>query len=277
MKYKDIELDEPVGTVSMTHSVILDAIRKESTTRNMDYTDKLGELPWDIVNKNFPNLYTHASQLFSLMHMNYQVCNGGVGQYYFNGYHNARPPFTEDDIALVNKDAQAEAFTNLVSFAQAVYPDKNDKNEKLEKASHMFSLLEYEENALDYETIYSDEDEYIYDAETDMDIPNPDYFEPYDEPVYVNRILNEKAFEDAYYEAYDYVEELIELQAQYIYKSLNRELERQSTPSMDLKILKEMMHNNEDPSLTARITQIQTGISSPIPQKQSTDHTLDQK
>ena len=235
MKYRGMELDPPKGRVALTHSVSLDMIRKESSTENMDWTDALGTLPWSVLKDSHPQVYDDACRLFSLLHMDYQVCNGGIGQYFYNRYHQAREPYHADDVALYNIDAQKEDFLQLAAFARELYPERQTENEFLRASASAFEKLWMEEHAEVIETIYCDEDPVMWDPELEEDVENPDYFEPYDETTYEDVIHGDDGFDEIFYQSNDYMEELLELRAQVICKQLVREVEHaQSTDLLNI-------------------------------------------
>lgn len=126
--YMGIELEKPKGRVSLTHSISMDAITGKSGTENMDWTEKLGELPWGALKESYFESYEKACKLFSMIHMDYQICNGGIGQYFFNGYHEARTPFSEDDVELYGIDVQKQVFSDLFHFTQVIYPERLQDN-----------------------------------------------------------------------------------------------------------------------------------------------------
>lgn len=256
MFFEGIKLDPPVGKVSMSHSHAMDIIRGQSSDQNMDWLDALGNVPWGIVKEQYPERFEHASKIFSLVNMDYQVCNGGIGQYFFNHYHEPREPFTDNDVERVGIEEQKGFFYDVLSFAKSVYPDRAEENGALEKAYDAFDELRYEENAVVMETVYCEEDEYIWDDELEEDVLNPDYFEPYDEPAYEDVIHGEDGFDDIFYEANDYLEEMLELQAQFCCKKLV--LEAEKCPGLLIAIkdaLKEVLPANTfvKPSLSEQI------------------------
>lgn len=226
MLYEGIDLEHAAGKVSMSHSVILDMIHGESSTQNMDWMDKLGTIPWSIFKDAHPQSFEHASKIFSLANMDYQVCNGGIGQYFGNSYHTAREPFHENDVARYDIDVQKAYFSDIVSFAKALYPERVSENASLEAACAAFQELAYEESVEFTETIECDEDEYIYDENLDEYVLNPDYFEPYDETTYEDVIHGDEGFDDIFYAANDYLEELLELQSQLCCKKLVLEVDK---------------------------------------------------
>lgn len=256
MLYNGIHLDLPEGKVSMSHTDALDIIRGKSSSENMDWTDALGNIPWGALKKEHPEQFEHASKLFSLANMDYQVCNGGIQQYFDNCYHEHRAPFDENDVERVDIDAQKEYFTEVVSFAKVAFPDREGENAALETACKAFQELWFEEDAAVTETIECDEDEYIWDDDLQEEVPNPDYFEPYDETNYEDVIHGDCGFDDTFYAANDYLEELLELQAQLCCKTLAREAELDAGKESDItKDLKTILPESAffKPSLNERI------------------------
>lgn len=235
MVYEGIKLDTPAGKVSMSHSHSLDMIRGQSSDQNVEWLDNLGEVPWGIVKGAHPERFEHASKIISLCNMDYQTCNGGIGQYFFNHYHEAREPFHTDDVTRVDLDAQKAFFSDVVNFAKSVYPDRAAENAALEKACDAFQELWYEEDAEGVETIYCDEDETIWDEDLEEEVPNPDYFEPYDEIIREDVIHNDNGFDDIFYAANDYLEELLELQAQLCSKKLILEVTRDPAKQSEIQ------------------------------------------
>lgn len=256
MFYDGIELTPPNGPVSMTHSVSLDIIRGQSSSQNLDYTEKLGALPWCSIQKYCPDSFNETCNLFSLLHMDYQVCNGGISQYFYNGYHEGKGAHHKDDVMLLDKESQESAFSNLVAFAKAVFPDKVEENKMFAQVCNLFKQVRYIENVPMIETIYSDEPEYIEDPDDPYsNIPNPDYEEPHDEIYYENVIENEEQFESAFYDISDYMEEVMELQAQYIFKALDRDLELEAKDFPEACDILTSIRCKNAPSLADRLNE----------------------
>lgn len=69
MEYEGITLTPPNGQVSMTHSVILDYIQRESSTKNMDWFQTFLSMPWGRLKDKFPDDYFNASKLSSHSNM----------------------------------------------------------------------------------------------------------------------------------------------------------------------------------------------------------------
>jgi len=241
MLYQGIELTLPKGKVSLSHSVALDLIQGASSAQNCDWLEVLGDFPWSLLKEEYYQGYDNACRLYSLLKMDYQVCNGGIAQYFGNRYHEPRDPHHNDDVALYGIDEQKKDFKRLVSFARKVYPERAEENAKLAKACDAFDQLWFEEEAESFETIYCEEDEYIIDPETGDEMENPEYFEPYDETIYEDIIHGQNGFDDTFYEASGYLEELLELRAQFLCKLFARDLE---------------LHVAQHPNLTQKMREI---------------------
>lgn len=231
MQYNGIELEPAHGPVTMSHSIYLDLIHGQSSTANMDWTEKLFDLPWGKLKESFPASYEAASRLSSLLNMDYQVCNGGIDQYFFNGYHEERDAFSENDVIQVDLDGQKETFEDLVAFGKALFPEREEDNQRLSAVCTAFQALWLEEDVPIYKTVECDEPEFIYDEDLGEEIPNPDYedFEPYEECVGQEDVIRGDDlcnFDETFYEINSYLEELCELRAQFLCKQLSREVAR---------------------------------------------------
>ena len=234
--YKGIELELPEQKAQFTHSLIMDAIMGTSSNEHIDWTRKLGDVLWGSIKARYPDNFQEASKLFSLLNMNYQICNGGIYQYFDNGYHEARNPYSEHDVARVEITEQKNAFQELVTFAKELFPERVEENKKLDKACKQFQEIWLDEEVEQYETIYSDEEEMIYDEELEEWVDNPLYEEPYE--MYIgmgSEIRNDWNFDNNYYKASNYLEELLELKAQYLFKSLENEIHMDK--NIDSKII----------------------------------------
>jgi len=240
MKYNNIELELPVERVSLSHSTTYNAVTGKARSENLKWIDALGSLPWSKFNDKHINEYNDACTLLSLLMMDYQVCNGGIDQYFFNGFHEKHNTNAGNDVVLVDIEDQKEGFNKLVSFAKEVFPERIKENEALQIAASAFAELKFEERAFVSETVYCEEDEYIMDEETGEIIKNPDYFSPYEEERYEDVIHGDYDFDETFYSASDYLEELLELQAQYHCKTLIQNVERSKDDNVELiGILKE--------------------------------------
>lgn len=151
-----------------------------------------------------PDQFQAISALNSVVNMNYQICNGGLAQYYLNGYDQERAPFNADDVKQVDKANQVEMLRELHVFGKTIFPERELENERLDRIISDFENSHYEEEA---ELWYSDEEnEYGEYAEEEGGL-----VAPYD-------------FDRRYYKVNDYLESLIEAYAQYLDKSIEMEL-----------------------------------------------------
>ncbi len=269
MLYQGIDLTPPKGTVSLTHSIALDAIRRESSTKNMDWFQVLGNFPWSLLKNEYLQGYDNVCRLYSLAQMDYQICNGGIAQYFGNRYHEGQAPHHGDDVALYDISEQKKDFARLVAFAQEVYPARVKENAALATASNAFEKLWLEEDAEGYETIYCEEDAYITDTETGEEIENPDYFEPYDETTYEDIIHGYDGFDKTFFNASAYFEELLELCAQFYCKLFARDIEKHAVSHPELtQKMREILppdafdtkpvSTEQKPSLSSRIQNANT-------------------
>lgn len=89
MKYKGIELEGLDKKVKLSHSRVME------TDEGTDWIEKL--LTCDKAALT-PTQFHEVSALSSVINMDYQICNGGIGQYVGNGYHEYRAPYSDDDV-----------------------------------------------------------------------------------------------------------------------------------------------------------------------------------
>lgn len=89
MKYKGIELEGLDKKVKLSHSRVME------TDEGTDWIEKL--LTCDKAALT-PTQFHEVSALTSVINMDYQICNGGIGQYVGNGYHEYRAPYSDDDV-----------------------------------------------------------------------------------------------------------------------------------------------------------------------------------
>ena len=212
--YKGVPLEGLDKEVSMAHSHFIGA------NEGIDYLTALLARDKQALT---PKQFEAMSALNSVAVMNYQVCNGGLDQYYFNQCHKEREPFSESDVKLVNKEQQVEMLRELHAFGCEVFPDRQEDNARLDRIIIDFEESSYTEPAEGW--LFDEEEEDGLDA-------------PYD-------------FDDRYYEVNDYLEILIESYAQYLDKSIEKSLdelvkeakakaaeknaERTNPPQQDLK------------------------------------------
>ncbi len=187
--YKGIEIENAGKHVSMAHSRFFERDEGVDCLAELLGMEKAGLAP---------EQFEAMSALSSVANMNYQICNGGLEQYFFNGYDRERAPFNADDVKQLDKDAQVEMLRELLAFGKAVFPERALDNERLDRIIADFDGAYYEE-----------EEEVWYDDECE----DGGYYEeegglcaPWD-------------FDDRYYKVNGYLEALIEAYAQYLIKS----------------------------------------------------------
>ncbi len=223
--YKGIELEEIGKDVRLMRSRALAEMGQDGD-RNADYLEKITEYKRAELS---PERFDEINKLWSVVKMNYQICNGGVWQYYCNGYHEGWE--SEDGETVIwDKDAQVEMLDELCRFAGHVLPEMAVENSKLQRMVRFFESLTYEESVPQYGMVECDEDEEIWDEEQEEWVKNPDYEEPYEDIVdYEDEVRTDlpgfyaDKFDDEYYEVNEYLEKVIELYAQYLDKSIEKE------------------------------------------------------
>ena len=148
--YNGVQLHGLDKNIKMAHSII-------EKDNNVDFIDKV----LDINKKLLSNELFHVlSALCSVRHLDYQVCNGGITQYYMNGYHEAREPYNEDDVARLDQEEQVEMLKILHEFGESVFPECEEDNNRLYEVIEMLEEMEYEENVPIYGMIDCGYDEY---------------------------------------------------------------------------------------------------------------------
>lgn len=145
MKYKGIELEGLDKKVKLSHSRVME------TDEGTDWIAKL--LSCDKASLT-PTRFHEVSALSSVINMDYQICNGGIEQYVFNGYHEYRAPYSDDDVAQLDLNQQFIMLCRLVAFGGDVFPGM-DKNEAVLRWARNFHHLDWE-SLLD-----GDEDGYV--------------------------------------------------------------------------------------------------------------------
>ena len=192
--YKGIPLEELDKKTIMSHSRFLEK------DEGVEWFDAL--LARDKSSLS-PEQFQAISALNSVANMNYQICNGGLIQYFDNGYDRERAPFNADDVMQVNKNGQVEMLQELHAFARAVFPERKLENERLERIVSDFEGCYYEEEAMVWRE--DDEDEYGgYYVEEGARIVPAD-------------------FDSRYYDVNDYLETVMEAYAQYLGKAIDRD------------------------------------------------------
>ena len=115
MQYKGIELEGLDKKVELAHR------RFYGTDEGADWLAKLLDADKTALSHS---QFHEVSALNSVINMDYQVGNGGLGQYFFNGYDQYRAPKHEQDVAQLNKDEPCDMLVELASLARDVFPDR---------------------------------------------------------------------------------------------------------------------------------------------------------
>ena len=105
--YKDIELDEANKEVHFAHSHVV------GRDINTDWMDSLRSIDKNSLSHT---QFNDISRLNSVANLDYQVCNGGVAQYFDNGYDCYCEPYSEQDVAHFGKSEQVSQLQALARF-----------------------------------------------------------------------------------------------------------------------------------------------------------------
>lgn len=187
-------------------SRVLASINEEFADKGTVYTHKLiDEVVAGNVSDDSP-AFEEISNVIALLDMNYQVCNGGVMQYYDNGYNK-------------DKDTVQEALTSdITELVSAIYGDTSEVSDNLLQLRRCWEAVDYIESEEDmcwecggtgtYE--YEDEE---FELCTDVcaQCGGSGYTEsdPY--------IVGGDDFENCLYE-FDEFDNILEMYAEYVYK-----------------------------------------------------------
>lgn len=191
--YKGIVLEDNDKEVRFSHSLLANAITdgRLEEDQSTDYFERLLDIDKSVLSSEE---FEQVSALNSVANMNYQICNGGIGQYFDNGYHKYRKPNSDNDVAQVDKEKQEEMLDTLFRFGAEVFPEKRTENRTLEVVVEQFK------------DIYMDT---VYDEDYGWDD---------------NILRGDAGFDRLYYRVSDYLETLMECYAQYLTKSIEKEL-----------------------------------------------------
>lgn len=197
----------PEGRTATFRGIQLEGLDKDTRLSHSRFTESnegiehLETLLQRDKTKLTPEQFQQVSALSSVVSFNYQVCNGGLSQYYFNSYDKERDPFDEQDVRRVGKDAQVAMLEELLDFGREVYPEQELKNERLDRIISEFDRSFYSEELPDE-----------YEIEPEYAEPDDFLDAPYD-------------FDQRYYMVNDYLETLMEGYAQYLNKEIDRSLD----------------------------------------------------
>ena len=218
--YKGITLEDLDKVVKLSHSHFTE------TNINTDYLNKIvGYKKAELSSEHFDAI----NMLWSVAKMNYQICNGGIWQYYYNGY-DEEWVSNDGETVVFDKDTQVEMLRELAEFGKEIFPENKVLNAKIEYIIKAFNSLYLEKDVPQYETIYCDEDKELWDDDLEDWVENENFFEPYEECVgnedemhSRDNVIYPDDFDTKYYEVNDYLEQLVELYAQYLDKCVEKE------------------------------------------------------
>lgn len=191
--YNGIELEVSGEDVAFAHSRFME------TDRNTDFSDALRDMDASAMT---PDEFRAASRLNSVINLNYQVINGGIAQYFDNGYDAGYVP-ESGRLSHVDKDGQVEELRELAMLAPLALPDGVDVGK---------AIIDLANDLRELENVYGSPQYY----EVDEDDPFC-----YDNPVDQMEAAYE-AFDDRYYKVSGRIEALVELRAQYLVKSFGK-------------------------------------------------------
>lgn len=191
MQYKGIELEGTDKKVAQSHSRFLE--KDEGTA----WIDRLLATDKGVLDRA---QFHEASALSSVLNLNYQVCNGGVSQYFLNGYDEYRKPCHEQDVEQLDIHEQVKMLERLHVFGCEVFPNRTDENQTVAKVAKRLGTVksDYESCREHYQNYCDDEDYYYCDEEA-------------------ARVYDD--FDNLYYAVNRYIETLCETYAQYLCKS----------------------------------------------------------
>ena len=189
MEYKGIELEETGGKVAMSHSRLLEQDEGTTWLNRLLGSDKCA----------FDHTQFHeVSALSSVLNLNYQVCNGGVSQYLYNGYDEYRKPCHEQDVEQLDIHEQVKMLERLHVLGCEVFPNRTDENQTVAKVAKKLGTVKS-----DYESCR----EHYLNYRDDEDYRDEEAARVYDD------------FDDLYYVVSGYIETLCETYAAYLCKS----------------------------------------------------------
>lgn len=154
MKYKDIELEGLDKDVKLAHS------RFTETDEGTDWIDKLFSVDKMTLT---PIQFYEVSALSSVINMDYQICNGGLSQYFCNGYDRCRKPYDEQDVEQLGKDAQCDMLVKMWALAHEVFPERVAERRELLAIQEDLREVEEddEEEHADFEESYYEVSDFI--------------------------------------------------------------------------------------------------------------------
>lgn len=151
-----------------------------------------------------------VSRVFTLIKMAYQINNGGVLQYYDNGYDKGKDPYDDEDCYIYSKREISKIYRDdIIPMVKAVYGDDSRTYEKIMTIADMWHCVSYEEGEISEEYYYED----VWDEDAE-DYVTEEYVKEIESEPYVNM---ESEFEREFYD-FDEYDSIMEMYAEYTYK-----------------------------------------------------------
>lgn len=139
MKYKGIELEGLDKDVKLAHSRFTEADEGTGWIDKLLTCDKAALMPTQ---------FHEVSALSSVINMDYQICNGGIGQYVGNGYHEYRAPYSDDDVEHYGAVEQVYMLRALADFGDNVFPYADSCNREVRQWANLFDRIDFD--SVDY-------------------------------------------------------------------------------------------------------------------------------
>lgn len=218
-------IDITTESAKLSSSRILAEFNNDYADRGTVYIDKLRDKLEAGIEPG-SETYKEISSLFTLIAMNYQVCNGGVMQYYDNGYDSGRRAYNEQDCDIYNKEQISEIFQNdIADMVSAIYSKDSETYHKFKELQCLWNNVEYIDSETEdcfecggsgeYNGFYGDYTEDSDDYETsDICCPECGGSGIIETDSY---ITGAESFEDCLYN-FDEYDTILEMYAEYIYK-----------------------------------------------------------
>lgn len=151
-----------------------------------------------------------VSRVFTLIKMAYQINNGGVLQYYDNGYDKGKDPYDDEDCYIYSKREISKIYKDdIIPMVKAVYGDDSRTYEKIVTIADIWDCISYEESEISEEYYYED----VWDEDIE-DYVTEEHIEEIESDPYVNM---GSEFEREFYNFTEY-DSIMEMYAEYTYK-----------------------------------------------------------
>ena len=207
VNYNGIELNTSKKDVVYTASNTLALINDSYASKHIEYTDILSNI---INTDSTDEQIEKVSNVFTLIAMAYQVRNGGVFQYYDNGYNEGKDKRNDTDCYIYDKETISEIYKNeIIPMVKAVYGTNSKTYERIVTIADIWDCVSYEDGEISEEYYYED----VWDEDME-DYVTEEYVEEIESDPYVNM---GSEFEREFYN-FDEYDSIMEMYAEYTYK-----------------------------------------------------------